>query len=102
LPQLRLVRQRRFAQVQKDAVEPSIVQFQPTAQFGAVYCLLTGFDELVRRVLLRHNYYIVDRLFAAAELRLGTDPQRVVRISRTDKVSGGVASNAGPRPRQDP
>lgn len=33
---------------------------------------------------VRDNYYIVDRLFAAAELRLGTDPQQVVRITRTD------------------
>ncbi|MGK9232197.1 P-type conjugative transfer protein TrbG [Inquilinus limosus] len=33
---------------------------------------------------VRRNYYIVDRLFAAAELRLGQDPQQVVRISRTD------------------
>lgn len=30
------------------------------------------------------HHYIVDRLFAAAELRLGEDPQSVVRISRTD------------------
>lgn len=30
------------------------------------------------------NYYVVDRLFAAAELRLGEDPQQVVRITRTD------------------
>lgn len=30
------------------------------------------------------NHYIVDRLFGAAELRLGEDPQTVVRISRTD------------------
>lgn len=33
---------------------------------------------------VRDNYYIVDRLFAAAELRLGGDRQQVVRISRTD------------------
>lgn len=33
---------------------------------------------------VRENYYIVDRLFAAAELRLGTDPQQIVRITRTD------------------
>ena len=32
---------------------------------------------------VRDNYYIVDRLFAAAELRLGTDPQQVIRITRT-------------------
>ena len=33
---------------------------------------------------VRDRYYIVDRLFAAAELRLGEDPQQVVRITRTD------------------
>jgi type IV secretion system protein VirB9 len=47
-----------------------------------------GDNQLVN-YRVRRNYYIVDRLFAAAELRLGTDPQQVVRISRTD----GVASN---------
>ncbi|PHR19475.1 MAG: P-type conjugative transfer protein TrbG [Sphingopyxis sp.] len=31
---------------------------------------------------MRGNYYIVDRLFQAAELRLGTKPQSIVRISR--------------------
>lgn len=51
-----------------------------------------GDNQLVN-YRVRGNYYIVDRLFAAAELRLGTDPQQVVRISRTD----GVASNDGPR-----
>src|SRR3546814_16252064 len=30
------------------------------------------------------NHYVVDRLFAAAELLLGEDPQQVVRFSRTD------------------
>lgn len=34
------------------------------------------------------NHYIVDRLFPAAELRLGQDPQQVVRISRTDGQDG--------------
>ena len=34
---------------------------------------------------IRRNYMVVDRLFAAAELRLG-DRQRVVRIERTDGV----------------
>ena len=33
---------------------------------------------------VRGTYYVVDRLFAAAELRLGSDPQRIVRIVRTD------------------
>ena len=42
-----------------------------------------GENQLVN-YRVRGNYYIVDRLFAAAELRLGEDPQQVVRISRTD------------------
>jgi P-type conjugative transfer protein TrbG len=33
---------------------------------------------------IRQNYYIVDRLFAAAELRMGGEHQQTVRISRTD------------------
>lgn len=38
---------------------------------------------------VRGTYYIVDRLFAAAELRLGEEPQQVVRISRTDGEEAG-------------
>ena len=33
---------------------------------------------------VRQNYYIVDRLFAAAELGLGGENQQSVGISRTD------------------
>jgi len=42
-----------------------------------------GDNQLVN-YRVRGRYYIVDRLFAAAELRLGEDPQQVVRIIRTD------------------
>lgn len=42
-----------------------------------------GNSELVN-YRMRGNYYVVDRLFGAAELRLGKDEQQVVRISRTD------------------
>ena len=55
----------------------------------------TGESELVN-YRVRGNYYIVDRLFGAAELRLGQDPQQVVRISRTDAAKS--ASAAGPAP----
>lgn len=34
---------------------------------------------------MRGNYYIVDRLFEAAELRLGAGPQSIVRITRGTK-----------------
>ena len=37
----------------------------------------------------RSPYYIVDRLFGAAELRLGGDKGDVVRIERTDGVARG-------------
>ena len=50
-----------------------------------------GDDQLVN-YRVRGNYYIVDRLFAAAELRLGEKPQQVVRVSRTDAVA---SANAG-------
>ncbi|GLS37318.1 P-type conjugative transfer protein TrbG [Mesorhizobium tianshanense] len=42
-----------------------------------------GDNQLVN-YRMRGNYYIVDRLFAAAELRLGAKQQQVVRITRTD------------------
>jgi len=45
-----------------------------------------GGAELVN-YRMRGNYYIVDRLFAAAELRLGAKNQQVVRISRTDTIA---------------
>ena len=42
-----------------------------------------GKPELVN-YRMRGNYYVVDRLFAAAELRLGEKKQAIVRIVRTD------------------
>src|SRR5262249_5422963 len=42
-----------------------------------------GGAELVN-YRVRQNYYIVDRLFAAAELRLGGSGQQKVRVVRTD------------------
>lgn len=38
----------------------------------------------------RSPYYVVDRLFGAAELRLGGDKAQVVRIERTDGVAAGT------------
>jgi type IV secretion system protein TrbG len=37
----------------------------------------------------RSPYYIVDRMFGAAELRIGTDKSQIVRIQRTDAVTRG-------------
>jgi type IV secretion system protein VirD4 len=44
---------------------------------------------------MRGNYYVVDRLFAAAELRLGEKPQQVVRIVRNDADSRVRAGGRG-------
>jgi type IV secretion system protein VirB9 len=53
-----------------------------------------GDNQLVN-YRVRRNYYIVDRLFAAAELRLGQDPQHVVRISRNDTVASASREMSG-------
>jgi P-type conjugative transfer protein TrbG len=53
-----------------------------------------GKSELVN-YRMKGNYYVVDRLFAAAELRLGQKPQQVVRISRTDKVASNRGEKSG-------
>ncbi|MGH8856417.1 MAG: P-type conjugative transfer protein TrbG [Polaromonas sp.] len=41
----------------------------------------------------RSPYYVVDRLFGAAELRLGDNKAQVVRIERTDGVASTARSN---------
>lgn len=51
-----------------------------------------GENQLVN-YRVRGQYYIVDRMFAAAELRLGEDPQQIVRITRTDGRT--ASSNRG-------
>ncbi|NKB53757.1 MAG: P-type conjugative transfer protein TrbG [Rhizobiaceae bacterium] len=53
-----------------------------------------GDNELVN-YRMKGRYYVVDKLFAAAELRLGADPQQVVRISRTDgRTNNGTARSS--------
>jgi type IV secretion system protein TrbF len=65
------------------------VQFPPGLKQGEAPPLFViggdGKPALVN-YRVKGNTYIVDRLFAAAELRLGTAPQQVVRIVRTDAV----------------
>ena len=53
-----------------------------------------GQSELVN-YQVRPPYYIVDRLFAAAELRLGAAPQQIVRITRTDLLRGAGRPGGG-------
>ncbi|MBI1392401.1 MAG: P-type conjugative transfer protein TrbG [Alphaproteobacteria bacterium] len=54
----------------------------------------SGDAELVN-YRVRGNYYVVDRLFRAAELRLGTRNQTVVRISRNARRSALAAIFGG-------
>jgi type IV secretion system protein VirB9 len=63
------------------------IQFPPgLAQSEAPPLFVIGPDAKPALVnyRVRGTTYVVDRLFAAAELRLGPAPQRVVRIVRTD------------------
>jgi type IV secretion system protein VirB9 len=64
------------------------IEFPPGIRQGEMPPLFVigpaGGSELVN-YRVRQNYYVVDRLFAAAELRLGDkDSERRVRIVRTD------------------
>jgi type IV secretion system protein VirB9 len=52
-------------------------------------------DSQLVNYRVRRNYYIVDRLFAAAELRLGQDPQQVVRIDRADRLASTAGKGGG-------
>ena len=44
---------------------------------------------------VRGNYYVVDRLFRAAELRLGEKRQTVVRITRVERAASLGAGSKG-------
>ncbi len=72
------------------------IQFPPGIAQGELPPLFVigaqGDGQLVN-YRFRSPYYIVDRLFGAAELRLGGDKGDVVRIERTDGVSGGTRRN---------
>jgi type IV secretion system protein VirB9 len=49
-----------------------------------LFVIGTAGDSQLVNYRVRGNHMIVDRLFAAAELRFGADSQRVVRIVRSD------------------
>jgi type IV secretion system protein VirB9 len=70
------------------------IEFPPTVADGEAPPLFVtgegGRTELVN-YRVRGRYYVVDRLFAAAELRLGEKRQQVVRIVR-DGPSGRSGS----------
>ncbi len=75
-----------------DDGEKVYIQFPPGIAQGELPPLFVigaqGDGQLVN-YRFRPPYYIVDRLFGAAELRLGGDKGEVVRIERTDGVARG-------------
>jgi type IV secretion system protein TrbG len=84
-----------------DDGERVYIQFPPGIAQGELPPLFVvgaqGAAQLVN-YRFRSPYYIVDRLFGAAELRLGADKAAVVRIERTDGVSSERTGNAARRP----
>ena len=72
-----------------DDGERVYIQFPPGIAQGELPPLFVigqqGDGQLVN-YRFRSPYYVVDRLFGAAELRLGADKAAVVRIERTDGV----------------
>ena len=83
-----------------DDGEKVYIQFPPGIAQGELPPLFVigaqGDGQLVN-YRFRSPYYIVDRLFGAAELRLGggkgSDSGEVVRIERTDGVVGAARGN---------
>jgi type IV secretion system protein TrbG len=65
------------------------IQFPPSLPQGEAPPLFvqgSGGKPALVNYRVKGNTYIVDRLFAVAELRLGAKPQSVIRIIRTDAV----------------
>lgn len=63
------------------------IEFPPGISAGAAPPLFVTDGKVPELVnyRMRGRYYVVDRLFARAELRLGDKPQHVVAISRSDR-----------------
>lgn len=68
------------------------IQFPPGIAQGElppVFVVGTAGDAELVNYRYRAPYYVVDRLFGAAELRLGGDKAQSVRITRTDSIPAG-------------
>jgi type IV secretion system protein VirB9 len=73
-----------------DDGEHVYIQFPPGIAQGElppVFVVGVAADAELVNYRYRAPYYIVDRLFGAAELRLGGDKAQTVRVSRTDAVA---------------
>ena len=63
------------------------IQFPPgrlTSEAPPLFVLGADGDAQVMNYRVKGDYYVVDRLFDRAELRLGEAPQQIVRIVRAE------------------
>jgi len=75
-----------------DDGEHVYIQFPPgigQGELPPVFVVGVKGDAELVNFRYRAPYYIVDRLFGAAELRLGGEAAQVVRITRTDAAATG-------------
>jgi type IV secretion system protein VirB9 len=73
-----------------DDGEHVYIQFPPGIAQGElppVFVVGVGGDAELVNYRYRAPYYMIDRLFGAAELRLGGDKAQTVRVTRTDAVT---------------
>ncbi|MEK7456021.1 MAG: P-type conjugative transfer protein TrbG [Pseudomonadota bacterium] len=66
------------------------IEFPPTIGVGEappLFLISQGGEAQLVNYRMRERYYVVDRLFDQAELRLGTKRQQIVRITKRDPVS---------------
>ena len=66
-----------------------------TTDMPPLFVLGDGGDAELVNYRIRSNYYVVDRLFQAAELRLGTKRQTVVKIQKGQPRTGFTALFGG-------
>jgi len=65
----------------------TFIQFPPilkSSEAPALFVLSSEGDTQLVNYRVKNNYYIIDRLFERAELRVGQDDQTIVRITRED------------------
>ncbi|NBB40708.1 P-type conjugative transfer protein TrbG [Sphingobium yanoikuyae] len=66
------------------------IEFPPMIGVGEappLFLISQGGEAQLVNYRMRERYYVVDRLFDQAELRLGTKRQQIVRITKRDPVS---------------
>jgi type IV secretion system protein VirB9 len=66
------------------------IEFPPSIGVGEappLFLISQGGEAQLVNYRMRERYYVVDRLFDQAELRLGTKRQQIVRITKRDPVS---------------